>query len=98
MSNNGCSSIERCILGKVTNIIDGYTIQVDGESVQFSLSSTPELDEEGGMETREFTGASCIPGSSVLVDQDLQLWYKYGRVLGVVYCNEMNLNEILLES
>ncbi len=94
-----CSGTQRCILGVVTDIIDGDTIRVGGESVRFALSSAPELDETRGTEAREFIGAICPPGSDVTVDQDdLQPVDRYGRVLGVIYCNDVNLNERLLES
>lgn len=38
-----CSGTQRCILGVVTDIIDGDTIRVGGESVRFALSSAWNL-------------------------------------------------------
>ena len=94
-----CTGNQRCISGIVTRIIDGDTIQVNGDSIRFALASAPELDEIGGIDTRKLIEELCPVGSKVLVDQDdLQLQDVYGRVLGVVYCNKVNLNSELVES
>ena len=99
-----CSGIERCLQGKVTEVIDGNTIQVNGGLVRFALTSSPEIHEKGGEAARKFTEVLCPPGSEVLVDQDdLQPLDRSrgltgGIVLGLVYCNGVNLNEELAES
>ena len=36
--------------GMVTRVIDGDTIIVNGQSIRFTLTSTPELSETGGIE------------------------------------------------
>jgi len=91
----GCSG---CIVGYVTEIIDGDTIKVDGQSIRFALVDTPEYGEYGFNEARDFIESICPVGSSVLVDEDDgQTQGSYGRILAVIYCNEMNLNEAVLE-
>ena len=45
----GCSGDAQCISGKVTEIVDGDTIKVDGKSIRFSLTSTPEIYDDGGI-------------------------------------------------
>ena len=94
-----CSGNARCITGIVTQVTDGDTIKVDGQSVRFALSSAPELDESGGIESKEFIESVCPVGSTALVDEDdLQTNGSYGRIIGVIYCNGVNLNEELAES
>jgi len=94
-----CSGIARCIEGFVTKIVDGDTIHVDGESVRFALSSAPELKGFGGMDSRNFIDTICPVGSDVIVDEDdSQTEGSYGRIIGVVYCNGLNLNQELLDA
>jgi micrococcal nuclease len=99
ISSLECSGSAQCITGTVTRIVDGDTIHVDGQSIRFALSSAPELNEPGGIESREFIKEICPVGSIATVDEDDgQTQGSYGRILGVVYCNGMNLNEELVDS
>lgn len=98
-SSKDCSGSARCISGIVTEIIDGDTLKVDGESIRFTLTSTPELNEFGGQEAKEFIEKICPVGSKALVDEDDgQTQGSYGRIIGVIYCNGMNLNEEILDA
>lgn len=95
--NNSCSGNARCISGTVTEIIDGDTIKVDGQSIRFALASAPELDDGGGISAKSFIENICPVDSSVTVDEDdEQTGGSYGRIIGVIYCNGVNLNEELL--
>jgi len=97
--SKNCSGSARCFTGEVTQIIDGDTIMVNGESIRFALTSTPELHEFGGLEAREFLESICPVGSLALVDEDDgQTQGSYGRIVGVIYCNGMNLNEAILDA
>lgn len=94
-----CSGTARCIIGKVTQVIDGDTIKVDGQSIRFALASAPELDESGGIESKELIETYCPVGSTVLIDEDDgQTQGSFGRIIGMITCNEVNLNEGLLNS
>lgn len=97
--SQNCSGNARCIAGIVTKIVDGDTIHVDGQSIRFALASAPELSGFGGEETRNFIQTICPVGSSVIVDEDDNYPEgSYDRIVGVIYCNGMNLNEELLDS
>jgi len=97
--SDDCSGTARCITGTVTKIVDGDTIHVDGESVRFALASAPELSGYGGVESRDFIQTICPVGSDVIVDEDDgQTGESYGRMIGVIYCNGMNLNQELLDA
>ncbi len=99
LAPHDCSGTARCITGNVTSVIDGDTIKVDGQSIRFALSSAPELNEFDGDTAKAFIENLCPVGSIALVDEDdLQTKGSYGRILGVVYCNGMNLNEELVNS
>ena len=93
-----CMGNARCIFGTVVKIVDGDTIQVDDEAVRFALATAPDLRVYGGMESRDFIQTLCPVGSEVIVDQDdSQTEASYGIIIGVVYCNEINLNKELLD-
>ena len=97
--SDDCSGTARCITGTVTKIVDGDTIHVDGESVRFALASAPELSGYGGVESRNFIQTICPIGSDVIVDEDdSQTGESFGRMIGVIYCNGINLNAELLDA
>ncbi len=99
LTPHDCSGTARCIVGTVTSVIDGDTIKVDGQSIRFALASAPELNEFGGDTAREFIEEICPVGSTATVDEDDgQTEGSYGRIVGVIYCNGVNLNEELVDS
>ncbi|MBT8172572.1 MAG: thermonuclease family protein [Nitrosopumilus sp.] len=98
-SSLDCSGTAQCFEGTVTKIIDGDTIIVDGQSVRFSLSSAPELKMFEGQDSKKFIETICPVGSKVLVDEDDgQILGSYGRMVGVITCNGVNLNSELLDA
>ena len=93
-----CSGDALCFSAIVTEVIDGDTIKVDGKSIRFALVDAPPIKYDGG-KSRSFVEQVCPVGSTAIVDQDDdQLEDKYGRMLGVVYCNNLNVNQELLDS
>jgi len=99
MISEECSGTARCITGKVTKIVDGDTIHVDGVSIRFAMASAPEPSVYGGVESTEFIQTICPVGSDVIVDEDdSQTEGSFGRMVGVVYCNGVNLNSELLDA
>lgn len=93
-----CLGTANCISGTVTSVIDGDTLEVDGQAVRFALVDTPKMKYDGG-QALSFLEQICPVGSPVLIDQDdAQLEDAYGRVLGLIYCNDLNLNKELLDS
>jgi len=94
-----CSGSERCISGTVTRVIDGDTVEVNGQSIRFALSSTPEMNNDKGILAKAFVENLCPTGSQALVDEDdKQTQGSYGRIIGIVYCNGINLNEAVLDA
>ena len=94
-----CSGNAECFDGKVTRIVDGDTIYVNGVSIRLALTSTPELSENGGVAAKEFTESLCPPGSKAVFDEDDgQTEGSYDRLIGVVYCGDVMLNSALLDA
>lgn len=92
-----CKGDAMCFWGTVTRVIDGDTIEVDGERIRLSLTNAYELREPGGRAARSFTLSLCPIGSKALVDQDDgQPFDRYGRIVAKVYCSGKNLNAELL--
>jgi len=96
--SNDCPGSAKCFTGKVTKVVDGDTIHVNGQPIRFALASTPELDEDGGIEAKQFVEQICPVGSEVLVDEDDgQTEDDYRRIIAAIYCNGVNLNEAVLD-
>jgi micrococcal nuclease len=96
-----CYGNADCFVGTVSKIVDGDTIEVDGQSIRFALVNAPELHEYGGIDAREYIQSVCPVGSTVLVDEDDgQTQGSYGRTIAIVYCNDLNyiLNAAVIES
>jgi len=99
VKENMCKGTAACIAGVVTQIIDGDTLEIGQTRIRLALTSTPELDESGGQEAKQFVEEQCPKGSVVLVDEDDgQIEGSFGRMIAKVYCNDILLNEILLEN
>jgi micrococcal nuclease len=94
-----CLGSAKCFAGIVTEVIDGDTLKVNGESIRFSLTSAPKLTGYGGIDSKNFIQTLCPVGSTVTVDEDDgQVIGSYGRIVGLIYCNGVNLNSELLDS
>ncbi|MEM1532348.1 MAG: thermonuclease family protein [Nitrososphaerota archaeon] len=94
-----CSGSALCIIGRVTAVIDGDTLEIDGIRIRLALVNTPEKDESGYNEAKEFTKMVCAIGTHAIADQDDgQPYDRYNRVVAKVICEGVNLNAALLEN
>lgn len=92
-----CKGTAGCFYGNVTRIIDGDTIEADGNRVRLVLVDAPESSQVGGFEATNFIYQNCPVGSQVILDQDdLQLYDNYGRMLAVAWCHSKRLNEEII--
>ena len=83
--------------GQITRVIDGDTLLIDQTTIRLSLVNTPERGEQGYQEAKDFTSTVCPVGiNAKFVEDSRQPVDKYGRSVGLVYCNDMLLNELLL--
>jgi len=99
-----CSTEPNCFSARVTNVIDGDTLDVKHLStaepirIRLSLVDTQEKGEPLYDAGKKFTSDLCPVDSIVIVDQDDgQLSDRFGRFLGTVYCNGNLLNKELLD-
>ena len=85
--------------GKVIHIVDGDTIDVVGLGrVRLVGVNTPEKEQEGYQEALDFLEENCL-GKTAIVDIDDECPEdSYGRILGVVYIDDINVNALLLKS
>ena len=96
--NTDCSGNAICLKGKITNIVNGDTVDVGDTRVKLSLASAPDLDGIEGIEAKNFVEVTCPMGSEVLVDEDDgQIDESHGRLIGKVFCQGIILNEKILE-
>ncbi len=92
-----CTGTAKCISDFVTRIVDGDTIVVGDKSIRFALVDTPEFGDHDYTQAKNFIEHICPVGSKVLVDEDDgQTQGSYGRIIGKIYCNNLNLNEEIL--
>ena len=82
---------------QITRVIDGDTLLIDQTKIRLSLVNSPERGEMGYEEARDFASTVCPVGANAeYVEDSWQPVDKYGRSVGLVYCNDMLLNELLL--
>ena len=83
--------------GQITRVIDGDTLLIDQTTIRLSLVNSPERDERGYQEAKNFASTVCPVGAHAeFIEDTWQPVDKYGRSVGLVYCNDMMLNELLL--
>jgi len=100
-----CKDEPFCYSARVTKIIDGDTIDVKhlstGEPIRIrlALTNTQERGEELYEAAKDFTANLCPINSRIIFDQDDgQTGGSYDRVIGLVFCGGLLLNEELLET
>ncbi len=63
------------------------------------MVNTPEEEDRGYDDAKDFVESLCPINTKALVDEDdKQTRDSYGRIIGVVYCNDVNLNEEILRA
>lgn len=102
ISSDLCSGNANCFTGTISKVIDGDTVEVDGEiTIRLALINTPELGEQGYQQAKDFVSSICGVGEKALVDEDDgQKGGSYGRMIGLVYCGEDRVlsNQLLVEN
>ena len=88
--------------GTVTKVTDGDTLDVttsEGETitVRLALIDAPETNESGFDEARNFMTEQCLDKNAE-VDPDNNQGLTYGRIVAVVYCEGVNVNEAILDN
>jgi micrococcal nuclease len=84
--------------GPVMHVADGDTLDVNGITIRLALVDTPEIGENGYESAKNFVKDLCLGNDAeVDIDDGQRGGDRYGREIGVVYCNGVNVNSALME-
>ncbi|MDU1890622.1 MAG: thermonuclease family protein [Dysgonomonas sp.] len=94
------TSEEGIIKGKVVKVADGDTITIvteEGEKVKIRLEGidAPEKGQDFSQKSRQFLNDLCYGKDVRVKDKGKD---KYGRTLGVVYIDDLNINEEMVRN
>jgi len=92
-----------CASGIIAQIVDGDTVKFlsdDGEEIRIRLAlvNAAELNQPGGEQARNFVESQCSVGSESVFILDRGQKPSFDREVGLVFCSEISLNELLLEN
>ena len=97
VNTNQSSDIE--LVGIVTKVVDGDTLDINGIRIRLALVDTPEINQPGYDRAKGFVEALCLGKKGELdVDSGQRRGDRYGREVGVVYCNGVNVNAKLISN
>jgi micrococcal nuclease len=79
-------------------VVDGDTLDINGIRIRLALVDTPEIGESGYESAKSFVKGLCLGNDAeVDIDDGQRGGDRYGREIGVVYCNGVNVNSELIE-
>ena len=85
--------------GTVNYIVDGDTLDINDIRIRLSLVDTPERGQEGYKEAKEFVKKLCLDKKGqVDIDDGQRRGDRYGRDIGVVFCDGININKALIDN
>lgn len=85
--------------GIVNHIVDGDTLDINDNRIRLALVNTPERGEDRYMKAKKLAQSLCLNKKGEVDIDDGQLrGDRYGREIGVVYCDGINLNKELIEN
>jgi micrococcal nuclease len=85
--------------GTVNHIVDGDTLDINDNRIRLSLVNTPERGQEGYMKAKKLVQNLCLnKKGEVDIDNGQRRGDRYGRDIGVVYCDGININKALVEN
>ena len=92
-----------CTTGTIAQVVDGDTVKFlsdDGEEIRIRLSliNSPERTDPGGEEAKVFAESQCSAGSESVFILDRGQKPSFDREVGLVFCSETSLNELLVEN
>ena len=97
VSRNQSNEIE--LVGIVTKVVDGDTLDINGTRIRLALVDTPERGQPGYDSAKHFVELMCLGKRGELdVDNGQRRGDRYGREIGVVYCDGINVNDKLMSN
>jgi micrococcal nuclease len=87
------------LVGIVTKVVDGDTLDINGIRIRLALVDTPEINQPGYDRAKQFVESLCLGKKGELdVDSGQRRGDRHGREIGVVYCDGVNMNEKLMSN
>ena len=92
-----------CTTGTIAQVVDGDTVKFlsdEGEEIRIRLAlvNAAERSEPGGEEAKIFAESQCSAGSESVFILDRGQKPSFDREVGLVFCSEISLNELLLDN
>ena len=92
-----------CTTGIIAHVVDGDTVKFlsdNGEEIRIRLAlvNAAERTGPGGEEAKIFVESQCSAGSESVFILDRGQKPSFDREVGLVFCSETSLNELLLEN
>ena len=92
-----------CTTGTIAQVVDGDTVKFlsdEGEEIRIRLAliNAAERTEFGGEEAKVFAELTCPAGSESVFILDRGQKPSFDREVGLVFCSETSLNELLLDN
>lgn len=85
--------------GIINYVVDGDTLDINDIRIRLALVDTPERGQDGYKEAREFVKNLCLnKKGEVDIDDGQRRGDRYGREIGVIYCDGINVNKALVEN
>ncbi|HLN34984.1 MAG TPA: thermonuclease family protein [Nitrososphaeraceae archaeon] len=85
--------------GIVNYVVDGDTLDINDIRIRLALVDTPERGQDVYKEAREFVKNLCLnKKGEVDIDDGQRRGDRYGREMGVIYCDGINVNKALVEN
>jgi endonuclease YncB( thermonuclease family) len=100
-TNRTCQGFSGCFEGTVTKVVDGDTLDINNIRIRLALVNTPETNQDGYLQAKQFVESNCGIGTHAMVDEDDgQKAGSYGRMIGLVFCERLDpsLNKAILTS
>lgn len=87
------------IAGPVTEVIDGDTVDISGSvRIRLALVNTPEVGQTGFESAKKFVEDLCLFKNGEVDMDEGQRQGSFGREIGMLYCEGLNVNEALMNN
>ncbi len=85
--------------GVVNHVIDGDTLDINDTRIRLALVDTPERGQDGYKKAKDFVTDLCFDKKGAVdIDDGQRRGDRYGREIGVVFCDGINVNNALMEN
>jgi micrococcal nuclease len=87
------------LAGPITEVIDGDTVDISGSvRIRLALVNTPEVGQMGFDSAKKFVDDLCLFKNGEVDMDEGQRQGSFGREIGVLYCEGVNVNQALMNN